>query len=629
MIAASARPYRFMPDENPLARAIALFDAGRLQESESLLREQLQANPTHPAALQLVGLICSQTGRIVEGIDLLVRSVTLSPNDAGYRRNLGGALRLAGRPAEACDCYRASLALRNDPDVLIDLANAQLESGNAKEAEKSARQALQSSARPFDAYMALGSALFSLHRFDQALGAFQEAVKLDSNSAQAYQRLGTTLYHLGRVGKACEILLLADRLAPGDPETMNQLAMALERNGQPEEARLWFEKVARMQPQDAAGLLHKANALEVLGRLEEAIDAYRRAPALDPKLWTLGYATALEKLGRTDEALEHYRLLKDRQPNFPAGHLSYAMALLRKGRFKEGWREYDWRRFSPTAVQRNYSQPLWREQDIRGKRLLLYAEQGLGDTILMARYLPLVEAMGPAKLMLETQPELKELFSRSFPQIEIFNMQACSSDFDLHASLFDLPLVFNTTLETVPAVVPYLKPSAEKAAAWQNRLGTDGLKVGLAWSGGVSNTLNRIRSMPLSAMAPLSAIDRKTVRFISLQKGLPAKELANPPAGLNIENYTADLSDLDETAALMTCLDLIITVDTAVAHLAGALALQTWVPLPFSWFWLYLENRSDSPWYPTMRLFRQSTRGNWSDPMEQIAAELTKMVSSD
>ncbi|HEX5242134.1 MAG TPA: tetratricopeptide repeat protein, partial [Tepidisphaeraceae bacterium] len=194
-----------MPDDNRLARAIALFDAGRLQECESLLREQLQANPAHPSAMHLLGLICSKTGRIVEGIDLLVRSVTFSPNDAGYRRNLGGALRLAGRPAEACDCYGASLALRNDPDVLIDLSSAQLESGNAKEAEKNARQALQAGAKRFDASMALGSALFSMHRFDQALGAFQEAVKVDSNSAQAYQRLGTTLYHLGRVGKACEI----------------------------------------------------------------------------------------------------------------------------------------------------------------------------------------------------------------------------------------------------------------------------------------------------------------------------------------------------------------------------------------------------------------------------------------
>jgi len=226
-----------MPDDNRLACAIALFDAGRLQESESLLREQLQSSISHPAALHVLGLICSRTGRHAEGIELLARSIAYSPNDAGYRRNLGGALRLAGRPLEACESYHASLALRNDPDVLIDLANAQLEAGDAKEAEQSARKAVQSGNRRFDAQMALGAALFAMHRFDQALSAFQEAVNLDSTSGPAYRRLGITLYHLGRVGKAAEILLLADRLAPGDAETMNQIAMSLERNGRSDEAR--------------------------------------------------------------------------------------------------------------------------------------------------------------------------------------------------------------------------------------------------------------------------------------------------------------------------------------------------------------------------------------------------------
>ena len=612
-----------MPDDNRFARAIALFDAGRLQESESLLREQLQAHPAHPAATHLLGLICSRTGRHAEGIELLARSVAICPNDAGYRRNLGGALRLAGRPLEACESYRASMALQNDPDVLNDLSNAQLEAGNAKEAEQSARKAVQSSAKRFEAQMALGTALFAMHRFDQALSAFQEAVNLDSTSGPAYRRLGITLYHLGRVGKAAEILLLADRLSPGDAETMNQIAMALERNGRSEDARQWFNRVAQMQPQGADGLFHKANALEALDRPEEAIDAYRHAIALNPTLWTIGYATALEKLGRTDEALEHYRLLKDREPSFPLGHLNYGMALLRKKSFNEGWKEYDWRRFTATALPRNYPQPLWREQDISAKRLLLYAEQGLGDTILMARYVPLVLAGRPSRVILECQPELT-----TFPQIELAPMQGSSSEFDLHASLFDLPLIFNTTLETIPAAVPYLKPSTEKVASWRSRLGAGGMKIGLAWAGGASNTLNRIRSMPLSAMAPLAGVDSKAVRFISLQKGAPAKEVATPPAGMFIEDYNADLKDFDETAALIACLDLVITVDTAVAHVSGALGQKTWLLLPFAWFWLYLENRSDSPWYPTMRLFRQSTRGDWSGPMKQIAAELHQLAQS-
>lgn len=618
-----------MPDDNRLARAIALFDAGRLQESESLLREQLQATPAQPAVIHLLGLICSRTARHNEGIALLTRSVAYSPNDAGYRRNLGGALRLAGRPVEACDSYRASLTLRNDPDVLIDLSNAQLESGNAREAAQSARQAVQSNPKRFAAHMALGAALFAMHHFDQALGAFQEAVSLDSTSGPAYRRLGITLYQLGRIGKACEILLLADRLSPGDPETMNQIGMALERNGQYEESRQWFSRVAELQPQGADALFHQANALEALDRFEEAIEVYRRAIALNPRLWTVGYATALEKLGRTDEAMEHYQLLKDLEPNLPVGHLFYGMALLRKGRFTEGWPEYDWRRFAATAVPRNYRQPLWRQQDIAGKRVLLYAEQGLGDTILTVRYVSLVLARGPAHVSLECQPELAQIFGRSFQQIEIVSQQAAPPEFDLHASLFDLPLIFNTTLETVPADVPYLKPSPEKIASWRDRLSGGGIKVGLVWAGSGSNSLNRFRSMPLSAMAPLASLDANAVRFISLQKGAPAKETANPPPGMIIEDYTADLKDFDDTAALIACLDLVIAVDTAAAHLAGALGKETWLLLPFSWlFWLYLENRSDSPWYPATRLFRQTVRGDWAGPMKQIAAELQQLIQS-
>lgn len=617
-----------MGDEKLLADALALYNANRLVEAEPLFRAVLKSHASQPAATHLLGVICVRTGRIQEGLDWLVRSVSSRPNDAEFRRNLGTALRTAGRVAEACDSYRASLTIKQDPDTMVDLVNALLDLEQYPQAEQIARQAVQLAPASSRARVALGSVLLGTDRLDEALAELQQAVRLDSASFQAHLRLGMVLFNQARYREARESYMRANALMPGDPGTMNQIGFTFEKENDFAEAQRWSSKVAALNLQSADGLEQRANALQSLGRLEEGLETYEKALKLNPNMRRTGLASTLFRLSRTDESIQHYEVMLQRQPQFPLIHLQYATALLRKGRYEEGFAEFDWRWKCPTqhAPPRDYPQPLWRKQNITGKRVFIYPEQGFGDTILTARYLPNILQLNPASLMLECPGALADLFRRSFPQVKIVRADE-TPDFDFHAALFDLPLIFGTTLETIPANVPYLQADPAKVEQWKARLGGGSeMKVGLVWGGSPINPGDRDRSMPLSAMAPLASVPAHLVRFINLQKGPAAAQLSGAPAGMKIEDYTNELATFDDTAALIECLDLVIAVDTSVAHLAGALAKKIWIPFPFAWYWLYLEKRSDSPWYPTMRLFRQTKRGDWSGPMEQIATELRKMA---
>jgi hypothetical protein len=310
-------------------------------------------------------------------------------------------------------------------------------------------------------------------------------------------------------------------------------------------------------------------------------------------------------------------------------HMSRGLLLLLKGRYEQGWREYAWRWQCPAQHSQalpNFPQPLWREQDAGGKTIFLYPEQGLGDAILAARYAPLVrQVKGAAKVVLLSDPALARLFRQSMPDVQVIVPGEALPAFDLHAPLLDLPMVFGTTLQTVPDE-PYLRADPRQATDWRQRVeqvAQGRLKIGLAWAGNSANRADRQRSVTLEMLAPLAhAIGANCVAWFSLQKGPAAEQSAHPPAGMELHDFTADLNDFGDTAALMDALDLVIAVDTSVVHLAGAMGKPTWVLLPAAWWWLWLEGRDDSPWYPSVRLFRQSRRGEWSEAIRRVAEAL-------
>ena len=392
-------------------------------------------------------------------------------------------------------------------------------------------------------------------------------MRLDPDAPDAYRNLGAVLTHLRRAAEAEPMLRLAARLAPDAPEAHFNLGAAL----------------------------------HDLRRLREADAAYR----------------------------ESLRL----RPDFADAHNNRAYSLLLAGRYAEGWREYEWRWKTKHMAGgvRGFAAPLWMGEPLEGRTLLLHAEQGLGDTLQFCRYAPLIAGAG--KLIIEVQPPLKRLMASLPGAIEVVARGEPLPAFDLHCPLMSLPLALDETHGAIPAAIPYLGADPDAAARWRQRLaGFATPRVGLVWAGNSHlgfpefAAVDARRSVTLAAMAPLAEVPG--VSFVSLQKGAPSAQAADPPDGMVLGDFTAELNDFADTAALIDGLDLVISVDTSVAHLAGAMGKPVWVLNRYDTCWRWLLNRNNSPWYPTLRLFRQPSPADWDSVMRNVAKALGDLVSS-
>jgi hypothetical protein len=332
--------------------------------------------------------------------------------------------------------------------------------------------------------------------------------------------------------------------------------------------------------------------------------------------------------GELDEALSVCQRAIQLRPDHAGAHWNKSLVLLLKGDFAQGWAEYEWRWQSKDfrSPRRDFPQPQWRGEDPSGRTILLHAEQGFGDTIQFIRYAPLLAGRG-ARVIVECQPELQRLLGGVEGIQHLTARGEPLPPFDLHTPLLSLPLAWGTRVKTIPGNVPYIKPDPALVGAWRGRLaGDSALKVGLVWAGSPIRKDDRYRSLPLSSLAPLAGV--KGVSFYSLQKGKATEQAQNPPPGMNLIDMTEEIKDFADTAALISHLDLVITVDTAVAHLAGAMAKRVWTMLEFVPAWRWLLNREDSPWYPTMRLFRQPAIRDWATVIRRVAGELQNFCSS-
>jgi tetratricopeptide (TPR) repeat protein len=403
------------------------------------------------------------------------------------------------------------------------------------------------------------------------------------------------------------------------------LAVMLDEQGRHEEALQKYREVLAHQGRSSLVLNNMGNSLMKLGRFSEAVESYRQALALAPECLEarLGLGAALQREGDAAGAVACFREALRRQPDSAEAHWNLALALLISGEFREGWREYEWRwrRGSFTSPQRHFRQPLWDGSPLGGRRLLIHAEQGLGDTLQFARYLPLAASAG-GKVIVECQSwSLRALLQGIRGISAVYAMGERLPEFDLQAPLLSLPYIFGTTLETVPGDVPYLSVDPDCVASWGRRIGaSDSLKVGIVWSG--KPLPDPFRSCPLQELAPLGNIPGVT--FFSLQVPAIPAERCGP---LNLVDHTAHIADFADTAALVSLLDLVISIDTSVAHLAGALAKPVWLLLPKAGDYRWLLRREDSPWYPTMRIFRQDVQGEWGAVIERVADSLRKKAA--
>ena len=496
--------------------------------------------------------------------------------------------------------------------------------GRLHEAEALYRRVLTRHPHNADLLHTLGVLVGQSGRFEESARFLSRCVELDPNHASGHASLGTSLASLGREAEAMGHFRRAVELAPNSAEAHYNLGKALRDLKMLPEAEAEFREAIRLKPNLGPAYNNLGNTVRDLGRYEESLALYQTAlrfrPNFAPTLHNLGLA--YRSLMQLDEAMKAFDAALAIDPSHHEARASRAMTLLLLGEYERGWREYECR-WNITTVfkKRSYAQPLWDGLDPHGQTILLHSEQGYGDTIQFARYVPMVAARG-ARVIVECQPELKSLF-QTLPGIdEVFAAGEALPQFDAYRAMMSLPMLFGTTLETLPAQVSYLRAQPEQVERFRSKIGADSLRVALVWAGAAGYQNDRNRSLTLVNLAPLASVSG--VRFYSLQKGPAAGQASSPPPGMQLTDLSSELTDFADTAAAIAAVDVVICVDTAVAHLAGALGKPVWTLIGFSPDWRWLIDRSDTPWYPTMRLFRQPSIGDWSAPINQIAAELSE-----
>jgi tetratricopeptide (TPR) repeat protein len=516
---------------------------------------------------------------------------------------------------------------------LLDTAIALHKQGQLQQAFAAYQEVLRLDAANAGALHGLGLVTQQTGQFDLAVNLISQAIAIDPHVAGMYANRGLALGALGRLEEAAADHARATALAPALAPAHFNLAGALRSLGRLDEALQSYDRALALQPAWPDAHTDRGAVLEALGRLDEAVAAYDQALALAPGqigAW-FNRGNALKKLRRLAAAIASYERAIALAPDFVMAHYNLAVCLLLEGRFEPGLAEYEWRKRAPDFSD-NRALPgpaLSPGDDLQGKTLFIYPELFLGDVIQFGRYARLAEARG-AKVVLAAPASLHALLRTLGPGIEFLPRDAAPAGFDYHCALLSLPLAFGTSLETIPAEIPYLAAEPGRVARWRGRLGGEGFKVGVCWQGSTQAYAAPMqRSFPLAELRPVARVPG--VRLVSLQKHDGLDQLAALPAGMAVETLGADFDAgpdafLDAAAVMASC-DLVISADTATAHLAGALGVPAWIALPFVPDWRWLLDRSDSPWYPSLRLFRQGAQGDWAGVFAEMAAALAAEVA--
>jgi tetratricopeptide (TPR) repeat protein len=523
---------------------------------------------------------------------------------------------------------------RADPATLLQQAEAAYERGDL-EAARNLGEELLERAPGARAQCLMAAIAADAGRTEEGLEWTRKAQAADPASAGPHYVAGRLWQGAGRLAEAEASYRRAIALQPGHARAYNNLGVVLHMQGKLDEALAAYRKALDLEPDLAQANQNYASIARDTGVLGRAAEGYRRQTLANPRD-ALGFndlGNTLRELGRHDEALAAYGQALAIDPQLAEAHFSRAFVLLLRGEYAEGWHEYEWRWRIPAfnAPARRFATPIWDGSRVNGP-LLLHAEQGLGDTLQFVRYARLAAARC-GELVLECQPELRALMAGVSGVARVLARGEPLPAFAAHAPLMSLPARFGTTLENLPWEGPYVRADAQRAQQWRSVLDADAaslgaarLKVGLAWAGRPQQWDDRKRSISLAALAPLARA--AGVHFYSLQVGGAAAQATTPPAGMRLIDHTARIADFSDTAALASLLDLLVTIDTSVAHLGGAMGLPTWVLVARAPDWRYHLARSDNPWYPTMRLFRQARDGDWSDAIEAASAALVQRAAS-
>jgi tetratricopeptide (TPR) repeat protein len=501
--------------------------------------------------------------------------------------------------------------------------------GALARAEKLYREILRRHPDSFDVLHRLGILSHQQGRPAEAARYLIAALKLNPKSAEALSDYGFVQYMLGRIDVALVSYRTALTIEPENDNLLVRNGVALLNLGQPNEALKSFDRVLARYPAHVEALGNRGNALLKLNRLDEAIVCYDAARQIEGDNGPLltNRAHALRRIDRLEEALVDLRAAIALDPNNAEAHFEFGMTQLTLGNLDNGWEAYE-RRWATSAFashRRNFKSPLWTgDQSVNGRTILLHSEQGFGDTIQFVRYAAFVRRMG-ATVLLEVQPELVDLMVETGCAAQVVARGQKLIAFDFHCPLMSLPRAFRTNLTSIPATVPYIKVSEAISANWAKRLPASKTLIGFAWAGRHTHHNDVNRSIGLNRLAPI--FDIADVKFVSLQHDPKPEERAFLHNLRNVLDVGDELQNFADTAALISQLDLVISVDTAVVHLTGALAKPMIVLLPFASDFRWLRTRDDSPWYPTARLFRQPRLGDWESVIEQVRGYLARVLS--
>jgi tetratricopeptide (TPR) repeat protein len=630
----SRRPYLPTKRQDGASQVIARMfsdalrhhQAGRVAEAEDLCRKILAVNPRHPDSLHLLGMIAFQGGLHERAEEMMRESLAINAEQAAYHSNLGAVLQAQGRLEEAVDCYERAVALKPDyVEALYRLGLAVQLQGQLERAARYQERVLGLRPDHAEACFSLGQMLHGQGRLDEAVARYERAIALRPNHAKALNNLGTIFQAQRKLEDAAGCYERVLALAPEHVNACKNLGDVLLLAGKHEAAIAQYLRALALTPDSAEVHSNLGLALARQGKVEVAIVCLERALQLKPD-----YAEACNNLGQIRELLgdfdgpaSQYKRALQLKPDYAEAAFNQSLLELLAGDFSMGLRTYE-RRWGVSVKPHNFSQPQWRGEPLHGARILLHAEQGLGDTLQFLRYVPMVQAAG-GSVVLAVQSAVRRLAAKLPGGADMVASGDAVPEVDWQCPLLSLPLAFGTTLDTIPGTVPYLsvpEEALQKAATveWP----AVGLRVGIVWAGNAAHAKDRYRSLPLTYLEPL--LRTEGVHFFSLQMGPEAAQLA--AIQVPVTNLGHMIGDMADTAALIQQLDLVIAVDTSVVHLAGALGKPVWLMLPFSPDWRWRLDREDSPWYPTMRLFRQPKFDDWHSVVKRVCAALRNQPTS-
>ncbi|MBC8352347.1 MAG: tetratricopeptide repeat protein [Planctomycetes bacterium] len=606
---------------------------GEFADATACYRHAIQLEPNREQTLNNLGACLYDQGQIAEAISCHERAIAINPQLAAAYYNLGNAWQTRRQLDKAVACYET--ALRIDPNygrAYANLGAVRFVRGQLEQARRDYAIALKLLPDSAEIRNNLGAVAHEQGDANAAIMLFRTAIDLHPDYTDALANLADALVDQEAYTEAIERYESLRELLPEEPEVHNNLGVALQHSGRLEESIACYEQALSLNSDYAAAHCNLGTARRDVQEFTPAEAAFRQAIDLDGDLVEahVGLANVLEDTHRFEAAMASYDEAIRLNPDNSEARFARGLALLRRGEFEKGWREYEWRWRTKLLQDRDLQVPRWMGEPLQGRTILIHAEQGLGDTIQFVRYLPLVKAAG-ARVLFAADSRLQRLLEH-IDSIDVFvplgnEMPA----FDLHAPLLSLPHVFTTTLDEIPANGPYLTADAELVADWQTRLAKHkSFTVGVSWRGNPEHRRDDARSIPIEHFQELSEVAGITLISLQYQSGLSPDEESTDDRIVNFsELLDRDAGPFMDTAAIIKNLDLVVSCDTAVAHLAGALGVPVWLALDHAADWRWMHRRGDSPWYSTMRLFRQSTAGDWNGVFAKLRAALLEQAEAE